>query len=244
MNKNINYYRILSVSKDCTSKDIKKSYRELSKTHHPEMGGDIDTFNVILEAYEVLIDDEKKSSYDKLSEYGKNYDKYSELLSDDILSSYGNFNHENHKKAKDEEQLNIVYYADDNFNGKITYNRYVICKTCNGTGKDFESKLEIRDNDGNIKATFDGYDGCDFCEGTGKDFNTKKECRFCFGAGKIGETQCSTCNGDKRMLGKQSLNGIKLNTDELHTVVKFMGNVSKHIPGKVGNLIIIKKETS
>lgn len=244
MNKNIDYYRILCVGRDCTIRDIKKAYRELSKTHHPEKGGNPESFAIILEAYNVLNDEVVKKEYDLVSPYGKNYDKFSSLLTDDTLDSYSNYNHEAFKKAKDAEKLNIVKYVDDTFDGKITFERYVMCKTCNGTGKDFDSKMEILDFNGEVKAVFDGYEGCDFCEGTGKDFNTKKECRFCFGAGKIGEKDCETCDGTKRILGSQTLKGIKLSNSGIQTVVKFMGNVSKNIPGKVGDLILIKKETS
>ena len=113
----------------------------------------------------------------------------------------------------------------------------VKCKTCDGTGKDLSAKIVIKDNDGNILRTFDADDGCDFCEGSGKDYKGDS-CNFCNGKGKIGLTPCKKCNGEKRILGKQKLSGIKLTGDE--TKIESMGNCSKDVAGMVGYLLLKK----
>ena len=105
-----------------------------------------------------------------------------------------------------------------------------------GSGKDLSSKIVIRDVDGNITKTFDADDGCDFCEGTGKDYKGDN-CHFCSGKGKVGLTPCKTCKGEKRILGKQKLTGIKLTGKE--TKVEAMGHFAKNEPGKVGYLLIL-----
>jgi len=62
------YYYILGVSKEADEQDIKKAYRKLSIKFHPDKnGGDPffeQRFKDIQEAYEVLTDPEKRSSYD------------------------------------------------------------------------------------------------------------------------------------------------------------------------------------
>ena len=116
----------------------------------------------------------------------------------------------------------------------------VICKKCNGSGKDLKSKFVIKDDQGNIKGIFDSDDGCDFCEGSGKDPWGNK-CSFCFGQGKIGSKDCDSCKGEKRILGKQKLTKIKIDKDKSETTIPHMGHFSKNEPGKVGNLILIKK---
>ena len=100
------------------------------------------------------------------------------------------------------------------------------------------AKIVIRDNEGNILKVFDGEDGCDFCEGTGKYMDT--DCDFCDGKGKVGLNHCKSCNGEKRILGRQKLSKIKLTGEQ--TKVEAMGHVSKKEPGKVGHLILRRKD--
>lgn len=44
---------------------IKKAYRELSRKHHPDHGGDPQVFVPIVEAYTILSDPKKRAEYDK-----------------------------------------------------------------------------------------------------------------------------------------------------------------------------------
>ncbi|RZN34055.1 MAG: molecular chaperone DnaJ [Methanophagales archaeon ANME-1-THS] len=67
------YYAILGVSKDATDEEIKKAYRRLAKQFHPDIyKGDKkeaeEKFKEISEAYEVLIDKEKRAKYDQIGE--------------------------------------------------------------------------------------------------------------------------------------------------------------------------------
>jgi DnaJ-class molecular chaperone len=64
------------------------------------------------------------------------------------------------------------------------------------------------------------------------------DCPFCFGKGKVGLNPCTTCKGERRILGKQKLTKIKLTGDE--TKIDAMGHCSKTEPGKVGYLLLIK----
>lgn len=62
------YYQILGVPKNSSTKEIKKSYYELAKKYHPDTNkGDTDSskkFQEVSEAYEVLSDDQKRKEYD------------------------------------------------------------------------------------------------------------------------------------------------------------------------------------
>ena len=57
-------YRQLGVEKSSTSTDIRKAYMKLSKTAHPDRGGDAEEFKKINAAYNILIDDDKRQFYD------------------------------------------------------------------------------------------------------------------------------------------------------------------------------------
>lgn len=64
------YYEILGVKKDATQDQIKKAYRKLAKTYHPDANPGNkkaeEKFKEINEAYEVLGNDEKRKKYDQL----------------------------------------------------------------------------------------------------------------------------------------------------------------------------------
>jgi molecular chaperone DnaJ len=67
------YYEILGVGKDVTEAEIKKAYRRLAKQYHPDVyKGDKkeaeEKFKEISEAYEVLVDKEKRAKYDQIGE--------------------------------------------------------------------------------------------------------------------------------------------------------------------------------
>ena len=62
MNKK--YYEILGVNQTASQETLKKAYRELSKEHHPDHGGDEEKFKEINEAYSVLSDPQKRKKYD------------------------------------------------------------------------------------------------------------------------------------------------------------------------------------
>lgn len=230
-----NYYAILGVSNISTEKEIKKSYYKLSFTHHPDKNGDPIIFGNITEAYDVLCG-ESRIDYDLKSKFGNNYNEYFELFDIKINFDYDK-EKENLETFKKNSVLNIQIDIDDTFNGSIEYERWVKCKSCDGSGKDLSSKIVVRDVDGNILRTFDSDDGCDFCEGSGKDYNGGP-CSFCSGQGKVGLTPCKSCNGDRRILGKQKLSRIKLTGDE--TKIDAMGHYSRDEAGKVGYVLLIK----
>lgn len=47
-------YSVLGLKEGCTQEEVKKSYRRLARTHHPDKGGDEVKFREIQEAYETL----------------------------------------------------------------------------------------------------------------------------------------------------------------------------------------------
>jgi len=68
------FYKVLGVSKDVSDADLKKSYRKLARTHHPDSNqGDAAAeakFKEISEAYSVLSDAEQRKEYDQIRAMG------------------------------------------------------------------------------------------------------------------------------------------------------------------------------
>lgn len=64
-----NYYKILNVSNDANSAEIKKAYKELVKIWHPDVCSKPNAhemFVEISEAYEILSDEQSRAEYDML----------------------------------------------------------------------------------------------------------------------------------------------------------------------------------
>src|SRR6186997_2143361 len=66
----VDYYKVLGVSDKASQDEIKKAYRKLAKSHHPDStGGDKakeKRFKEVSNAYEVLGDDKKRKPYDAI----------------------------------------------------------------------------------------------------------------------------------------------------------------------------------
>jgi DnaJ-class molecular chaperone len=60
----MNHYETLGVDKSASDDQIKKAYRRLASTNHPDKGGDTATFQNIKLAYETLSDSNKRHQYD------------------------------------------------------------------------------------------------------------------------------------------------------------------------------------
>jgi DnaJ family protein A protein 2 len=57
-------YTVLGVSKEADTNEIKKAFKKLAMTHHPDKGGDPEEFKKLQHAHEVLTDDQKRKVYD------------------------------------------------------------------------------------------------------------------------------------------------------------------------------------
>jgi DnaJ family protein C protein 4 len=65
--KKMNYYELLGVNQDCSQKDIKGAFIDLSKKFHPDtksQSNDDKIFKEILEAYQILSKPHSRKNYD------------------------------------------------------------------------------------------------------------------------------------------------------------------------------------
>jgi curved DNA-binding protein len=76
----IDYYKILGVDKNASAEDIKKAYRKLARTHHPDLNpNDKEAhkkFQQINEANEVLSDGKKRKKYDQYGEHWQQAEQF------------------------------------------------------------------------------------------------------------------------------------------------------------------------
>ena len=71
------YYKVLGVPKGAKTEEVKKAYRKLARTYHPDLNKGADAerrFKEINEAHEVLSDPEKRKRYEQL---GANWGQFS-----------------------------------------------------------------------------------------------------------------------------------------------------------------------
>lgn len=71
------YYKVLGVDRNASSKEIKQAFRRLAKQYHPDTNPDnpeAETkFKEVNEAYEILNDEEKRKMYDQ---FGADYSRF------------------------------------------------------------------------------------------------------------------------------------------------------------------------
>lgn len=64
----IDYYAVLQIDPGCNSRLLDAAYRHWAKQYHPDHTetADVEKFNLVIEAYRVLRDGEKRAEYDRL----------------------------------------------------------------------------------------------------------------------------------------------------------------------------------
>ena len=202
-----NFYEILGVKKDVNEKELKKQYRKLALKWHPDKNLNNQEeakkkFEEISNAYQVLLDPEKREIYDKYGEEGL---KESEQgggfhSANDMFASFfqgGGFNpmgqRQQRKKGK-----RIVHHVNislkDLYFGKTkVYNikinklclecmgkgckKVIKCKKCNGQGVIFIRRMIGPGMMQQMQTT------CHDCQGEGEIKDRKTLCKVCDGEG-------------------------------------------------------------
>lgn len=225
------YYKILGVDKNSSTEDIKKAYRTLSKTHHPDMGGDGEKFKEINEAYGVLGEPQKRQQYDSPPQRGFRIEDFFEGFGFSQPGSgfggFGGFNNGSPFQQQIYEQLDMQFtqrismqdiYMDKRVS--IDFDKDVLCTRCDGLG------------------VIPGPDSteCLHCEGKGQVHGHR--CNYCNASGEIHTNQCEVCKGEKVVNKKETVNidNVFVLQQTQQVSYRGMGHASRQQRGRNGDV--------
>lgn len=129
---NNKYYQLLGVEKTIPSSEVRKAFREIAKTKHPDKGGDAKVFAEISQAADVLSDPKKREVYDKYGEEGIN-----KGIKDAGGPSFGGAVRERKKPKAPPLNLQMEMTMEEVYTGcrrTVEYTRTAVCVQCKGQG--------------------------------------------------------------------------------------------------------------
>ena len=215
------YYEILGIERTATDDDIKRAYRQLARTHHPDVARDKaqaeNVFKDINEAYAVLSDPEKRRNYDRYGKAGVNgagagfsdFPGFGEGFGDIFDMFFGAARggpqgaQRRHGPARGSDlRYDIQITLEEAFSGTqrdIAFNHLASCGTCKGSGAKPGTLITA----------------CDRCNGSGVmrqvrqtplgQFVTQTTCTKCNGDGQMIPQPCETCQGRGRVEAERTL---------------------------------------
>ncbi|NIG99098.1 MAG: molecular chaperone DnaJ [Buchnera aphidicola (Periphyllus acericola)] len=206
------YYEMLNISKSANDREIKRAYKRLAVKYHPDRNKNSKNsekkFKEIKEAYEILINPEKREAYDKYghsafdnnasnNQYHESFTHttdFGDIFGDVFGDIFGNSREENSKGS--DLQYNLNLDLEDAVKG-VTKKIYIpslkTCNKCHGKKTEFGTDPEICktcNGNGNIhtrKGFFTVQQTCPVCNGKGKF--VKNPCKTCYGHGRIKTTK-------------------------------------------------------
>lgn len=181
----MNFYRLLGVSLDSKPEDIKRAFYYKAKKFHPDVNPNSSTlFKYIIQAYQTLIDPNKRKEYEAFFSKKGPLETFSEKFME-ILG----FTDKPKKGTDINLQIKLsLKEAIEGVEKEILYQRRVICKRCDGCGFDEGSAVVECDSckGGRVETRF-GRFVCPVCFGRG--FLIKNPCKSCKGLGHTKVTQ-------------------------------------------------------
>jgi molecular chaperone DnaJ len=198
------FYAVLGVDRSASDEEIKKAYRKLAMTNHPDRNnGSKDAeerFKSITEAYDVLRDPQKRAAYDRYGEAG-------------LRGGGGGFHHVDLSEA-----LGIFMRDFGGFGGfeELFGGR---AASSNGPRSGADVKIDVPLTLAEVATGVDKkiqiklLDPCDVCSGSGAEPGSKSQvCATCGGQGEVRRAQrsffgqfvtvgpCPTCHGEGRVV--------------------------------------------
>ncbi len=210
------YYEILGVGRNASGEQIKRAYRKLAVKFHPDKNPD-DThaeekFKELGEAYDVLMDEEKRAAYDRYGHaafsqgmggggggFHDPFDIFREVFGggagggifETFFGGGGSTDREGRQRGSDLRYDMQITLEEAAFGveKEIEVRKLDACDKCKGTGAESGSRAVT----------------CPSCHGRGQVissrgfFQVSQTCPRCRGVGEIIEKPCRVCGGEGRI---------------------------------------------
>ncbi len=207
-------YQVLGVGRDADETTIKKAFRKLARELHPDVNAHDpqaeDKFKEAAEAYEILNDADRRSTYDRYGHEGlrsggsaPNFDGFGSIsdLFDAFFGGGGRSGPGGPMQGGDVGVQTDVTLAQAAKGASVQLGFEAVerCPTCNGNGAEPGTPITT----------------CERCGGQGRLQAVSRTpfgqvvrtvaCDVCEGDGKVPETPCDTCEGRGRQVGRRQL---------------------------------------
>ena len=213
-----NYYEVLGVEKNATKEEIKSAFRKKARVLHPDVNKAPDAeekFKELGKAYETLIDDNKRATYDRYGEDGlrdagfntqgpfdAGFSGLDEIFASFFGGGFGGFGggmggqDPNAPQNGADLRLDMEITFEEAVFGaekQVTLEHLETCGVCGGTGAKPGTKTVT----------------CKTCGGSGRiqqvtrtplgSFSQISVCHACGGTGQVVESPCTNCKGEGRV---------------------------------------------
>jgi molecular chaperone DnaJ len=210
------YYEVLGIARNASGEEIKRAYRKLAVKFHPDKNpGDAraeEKFKELGEAYDVLMDEEKRAAYDRYGHaafsqgmggrgggFHDPFDIFREVFGggagggifETFFGGGGSTDREGRQRGSDLRYDMQITLEEAAFGveKEIEVRKLDACDKCKGTGAESGSRAVT----------------CPSCHGRGQVissrgfFQVSQTCPRCRGVGEIIEKPCRVCGGEGRI---------------------------------------------